>query len=79
MTERRPRSPLLRWVKESGPDDRVFNICLVLGPFVIALVAVFGRTLATTVLVAGYVVGFVAYTVYNGLRTEERLEWVQHP
>ncbi|ELY79492.1 hypothetical protein [Natrinema sp. J7-1] len=57
----------------------VLNLYLVLGPLLIVLVTVVGRTAATTVIVAGYVIGFVGYTIYNALTTTGQPDWIRHP
>ncbi|RZH68704.1 hypothetical protein [Natrinema altunense] len=79
MSRRRYRSRLLTWIVNAGPSDTVLNLYLVLGPLLIVLVTVVGRTAATTIIVAGYVVGFVGYTIYNALTTTGRPDWIRHP
>ncbi|RZV06573.1 putative membrane protein DUF2177 [Natrinema hispanicum] len=79
MSRRHYRSRLLTWVLNSGPDDPVYNLYLMLGPLLILFVVLVGRNSMTTVLVAGYIVGFVVYTIYNVSTTLEHPDWVQHP
>lgn len=51
---------LIRKALSFGPDSRIFDGLLVSGPFVVALVAVFGRTAGTTALASTYLLAFVA-------------------
>lgn len=60
--------PLVAYVLESGANDRVFDFLLLVGPAVIVLVAIVGRTLATVGISVAYLVFFVAYVLYKGLR-----------
>lgn len=79
MSGRRLRSPILKWVINAGPDDPVLNLWLLLGPFLITLVAVVGRNTVTTLLVRGYITAFVIHSVYNVLTSPERFNRVSHP
>ncbi|MFD1687666.1 hypothetical protein [Halolamina salifodinae] len=60
--------PLVAHVFESGADDRVFDSLLLLGPPLILLIAVLGRSLATELLAVAYLVAFVGYALYRGVR-----------
>jgi hypothetical protein len=55
------------WLTEASPGDPVLDALMILGPVLIAVVAVVGRTTATTVLAGLYVAGFFVYVVYNGI------------
>lgn len=61
MNRYRPRSHILDWVINSGPDDPILNIFHFLGPSLIIVVAVVGRTTQTTSIVTGYLVVVVTY------------------
>jgi len=62
--------PVLAAVLESGPDDRVFDGLLLLGPVVVTLIAVLGRSPVTELLAVLYVSTFVCYVAYRGLTAE---------
>ena len=59
--------PLVSNVFESGANDRVFDWLLLIGPPVIAFIAVLGRSTATQLLAVTYLVVFVAYVLYRGV------------
>lgn len=61
--------PLVSAVFEVGADDRVFDSLLLLGPLVIGMIVVLGRSLFTEALAVTYLVCFVAYTVYRGVQS----------
>ncbi|GGL50821.1 hypothetical protein [Halocalculus aciditolerans] len=52
----------------AGPDDRVFDTLVLVGPIVVLALAVFGRGVATTALAAVYLLGFVGYVCLLGIR-----------
>ncbi|MFB6075249.1 MAG: hypothetical protein ABEJ89_09570 [Haloarculaceae archaeon] len=60
-------NPLPPWLAEVGTDDPVFDVLLVAGPLVIALIAVLGRSLPTDALAAAYLLSFVGYVAYKGV------------
>ncbi|WP_323676276.1 hypothetical protein [Halorubellus sp. PRR65] len=60
--------PVIESVFEAGADDRVFDSLLLLGPLVIVLVVVLGRSVVTEVLALGYIAVFVTYALYRGLQ-----------
>lgn len=60
--------PVVSHVFESGADDRVFDSLLLVGPLVIAVVALFGRSLLTELLAGAYIGTFVAYVLYRGVQ-----------
>jgi len=53
----------------AGPDDRVLDAFVVLGPLVVALLALLGRGPVTEILAAGYVVALLAYVGVVAVRT----------
>lgn len=55
--------PVLSSIIEAGAQDSVFDGLLVVGPLVIAVVAVLGRSLLTEGIAALYVVVFVGYVL----------------
>jgi hypothetical protein len=59
--------PVVAAVVEAGADDRVFDSLLLVGPFVVGLVAVVGRSLLTEAIAVAYIAVFVAYTLYRGV------------
>ncbi|WP_254534848.1 hypothetical protein [Halomarina litorea] len=62
------RLPLVGSVIESGADDSVFDALLLSSPFVLILIAIFGRTLVTVCLAGVYLILFALYLLYNGLQ-----------
>lgn len=50
-----------------GPDP-VFDALMLAGPAVLVAIALFGRTALTTALAVAYLLAFVGYVLYNGLR-----------
>ncbi|ELZ32451.1 hypothetical protein C474_06507 [Halogeometricum pallidum JCM 14848] len=60
--------PLVREIIRTGADDRVFDLLLVVGPLLVVLVALLGRSVVTTALAGGYLLAFVGYTLFKGLR-----------
>ncbi|WP_396612554.1 hypothetical protein ACH9L7_04565 [Haloferax sp. S1W] len=60
--------PVIYYVFEAGADNRVFDSLLLLGPLVIGLVVMLGRSLFTEVLAVVYIAVFVTYTLYQGIR-----------
>ncbi|AGN01028.1 hypothetical protein L593_05395 [Salinarchaeum sp. Harcht-Bsk1] len=58
--------PVVSQVFESGADDRVFDSLLLLGPVVIVLIVLLGRSLLTAVLAVFYLGVFCGYVVYRG-------------
>jgi len=60
--------PVISAVFEAGADNRVFDLLLLLGPLVIGLVVVLGRSLVTRVLAVAYISVFVAYALYQGIQ-----------
>ncbi|GGC70802.1 hypothetical protein GCM10007209_35890 [Haloferax sulfurifontis] len=57
--------PVVSYVFEAGADNRVFDSLLLLGPLVIGLVVILGRSLVTEVLAVVYITVFVTYTLYQ--------------
>jgi len=60
--------PFVSTVVDSGADDRVFDSLLLLGPVVIVVVTLLGRSLLTEAIALAYVCAFVAYVLYRGVR-----------
>ncbi|ERH00853.1 MAG: hypothetical protein J07HN6_02482 [Halonotius sp. J07HN6] len=63
-----PEWPLLTEVLNAGTDDQVFQALLLVGPVVIALIVLLGRSPITTAIAAGYLGVLVANTLRNGLQ-----------
>ena len=57
--------PVVRTVSESGADDRVFDSLLLVGPVLVVSIAVFGRSVLTVALAAGYISVFLVYVLYQ--------------
>ncbi|WP_408958108.1 hypothetical protein [Natrinema sp. 74] len=60
--------PIVGDLLEAGAEDRVFDGLLLVGPVLIALIAVDGRSPLTTVIAVAYLLCFVAYVLYRGVR-----------
>ena len=60
--------PVLAHVSESGPDDRVFDSLLLVGPLIIALITALGRTFLTHTIAILYITLLVIYILYQGLQ-----------
>ncbi|QCS42438.1 hypothetical protein [Natrinema versiforme] len=60
--------PIVGELLESGAEDRIFDSLLLVGPLLILVIALVGRSVVTTGLAAAYVVFFVAYVLYRGIR-----------
>lgn len=58
--------PLLKAVLAAGTDDSVLQALLLVGPLVIALIALWGRSPITTALAGGYLAVLVGNTLRNG-------------
>lgn len=61
--------PVVSAVFEAGADDRIFDSLLLIGPLVIGLIVVLGRSLVTEAVAIAYIVAFVVYTLYRGVQT----------
>ncbi|WP_247000672.1 hypothetical protein [Halosolutus gelatinilyticus] len=62
----RPRSA--ERLVDAGPDDRIYRLLLLLGPFGVALVATIGRSAVTVGIAVAYIGVFVGYVLYKRLR-----------
>lgn len=60
--------PFAETFARAGSEDPVFGALLVLGPVLVVVIAVLGRTEVTVALAAGYVGFLVAYIPYKSLR-----------
>ncbi|WP_058827899.1 hypothetical protein [Haloferax sp. Q22] len=60
--------PVVSYVFEAGADNRVFDSLLLLGPLVIGLVVILGRSFVTESIAVAYIAVFVAYVLYQGSR-----------
>ena len=47
--------------------ERMFDALVLLGPVLVALIALLGRNVLTTALAACYVLAFVGYVGYRGI------------
>lgn len=55
---------------EGGAEDQVFDSLLLLGPIIIVLIAVIGRSTLTTIVAVAYLSSFVGYVLYRGLHRD---------
>lgn len=60
--------PVVGSLLVAGPDDPVFDALLALGPVVIGLVAVLGRSTAGLALASAYVAAIVLNVVLTAVR-----------
>ncbi len=60
-----PEIPFVHQIRDWGPDDRIFDTLLLVGPLVIAVFVLVGRTSVTMGLAATYLVAFVTYVLYK--------------
>lgn len=60
--------PVFSYVLGAEADTRVFDSLLLVGPLVIGLVAILGRSLVTEVLAVVYIAVFVTQALYQGTR-----------
>lgn len=60
--------PLVGSISRVGTRDRVFDVFLLLGPVIVASIAVVGRNPLTTALAACYVLAFVGHVGYRSRR-----------
>jgi hypothetical protein len=59
--------PLVSAVVDAGADDRIFDSLLLLGPLVVAVIVLLGRSMLTEVLAVAYIAVFVGYGLYRGV------------
>lgn len=59
--------PILGELFAAGPNDRIFDSLLLVGPLLIIVIAAVGRSIVTTLLAVGYLVAFVGYTISKSL------------
>ena len=60
--------PVVSAVVEAGADDRIFDSLLLIGPLIIGLIVLLGRSLVTEAVVVVYIAVFVGYTLYRAIR-----------
>lgn len=59
--------PIIGALLQFGERDMGYNVLILCGPLVIALLALLGRSLETELLAGGYVTAFVLYTLYKSV------------
>lgn len=64
------RVPGFGEVMDAGADNRVFDALLVVGPWVIVLLAVAGRSVVTEAIALGYLVLLIGNTLYRAARED---------
>ena len=60
--------PVVSYVFEAGADDRIFDSLLLIGPLVIGLIVLLGRSFVTEAVAVVYIAVFVGYTLYRAIR-----------
>jgi hypothetical protein len=60
--------PVVSAVVEAGADDRIFDSLLLIGPLVIGLIVLLGRSFVTEAVAVVYIAVFVGYTLYRAVR-----------
>ena len=60
--------PVVSAVVEAGADDRIFDSLLLIGPLVIGLIVLLGRSFVTGAVAVVYIAVFVGYTLYRAIR-----------
>ena len=60
--------PVVSAVVEAGADDRIFDSLLLIGPLVIGLMVLLGRSFVTEAVAVVYIAVFVGYTLYRAIR-----------
>lgn len=64
--------PVIAHVIDAGADDRVFDALLLLGPVLIALIALVGRTTLTEAIAVAYLGTLIGYVLYRGTEPSSR-------
>jgi len=59
--------PVVASVVEAGADDSILDALLLLGPVVVVLVVLFGRTVVTEGVALAYIGVLVGHTLYRGV------------
>lgn len=59
--------PIVGFLFRFDGRDTGYNILILCGPLLIAVLALFGRSLPTMALAVGYVSAFVLYTLWNSV------------
>jgi len=62
--------PVVGRLSDVGPEDPVFDSLLLVGPFVVVLIAMFGRHPVSDVVAVGYLVTFFGYVSYRGFASD---------
>ncbi|WP_433634368.1 hypothetical protein [Halomicrococcus sp. NG-SE-24] len=60
--------PFVGAVFRFGARDRVLDTILLLGPVVILAFVILGRNLLTKTVTGLYILSFIGYVLYNGIR-----------
>ena len=60
--------PVVSYVFEAGADDRIFDSLLLIGPLVIGLIVLLGRSFVTEAVAVVYIAVLVGYTLYGAIR-----------
>ncbi|WP_435146015.1 hypothetical protein [Halobaculum sp. P14] len=60
--------PVVGPLLAAGADDRTFDALLVAGAVLIPLIGAVGRNAVTTAFAVAYILVFLGYVAYNGVR-----------
>ncbi|MDR5655821.1 hypothetical protein RH831_01310 [Halodesulfurarchaeum sp. HSR-GB] len=66
--------PIVETVFEVGAQDRLFDGLLLIGPVLLALIAVVGRTPLTMALAGGYIAAFLLHIGHRYVRSDSSTE-----
>ncbi len=59
--------PFFRQLAQFGGQDTIFDLLLLIGPLLIVIITILGRTVVTVGLASGYILFFLGYLLYKGL------------
>lgn len=58
--------PLGEQIGEFGAGDPIFDVLMLIGPVIIGMIGIVGRTPLSRAIASGYLVFFVSYIIYKG-------------
>lgn len=60
--------PIVGWVRRAGADDPMFDLLLVLGPILVLVLTVLGRSMLSVSIGVLYLLAFVGVILYKWTR-----------
>jgi hypothetical protein len=60
--------PLIHQIRDWGPDDPTFDTLLLVGPLVVLIFVLLGRTPITVGIAVFYLLSFISYVLYKSVR-----------